>query len=96
MVEFDGDWRDKAACNTVDPELFFPTSETTRANRDQVKRAKVVCGLCRVTEQCLQYALETGQGFGIWGGLTESERKELKRRARQQKVVRELMSRSEH
>ena len=54
------DWRDKAACLTADPELFFPVGNTGPAV-DQIEKAKAVCARCTVTEICLQYALETGQ-----------------------------------
>ncbi|GMA89834.1 hypothetical protein GCM10025869_03630 [Homoserinibacter gongjuensis] len=74
------DWRDKAACLTVDPELFFPVGNTGPAV-DQIEKAKTVCGRCTVSEQCLQYALETNQDSGVWGGLSEDERRALKRRA---------------
>src|SRR6478752_4143578 len=74
------DWRDKAACLTVDPELFFPVGNTGPAV-DQIEKAKSVCARCNVTEICLQYALETGQDSGVWGGLSEDERRALKRRA---------------
>jgi WhiB family redox-sensing transcriptional regulator len=74
------DWRDKAACLTVDPELFFPVGNTGPAV-DQIEKAKSVCARCTVTEVCLQYALETGQDSGVWGGLSEDERRALKRRA---------------
>ncbi|GAA4187752.1 hypothetical protein GCM10022288_13040 [Gryllotalpicola kribbensis] len=74
------DWRDKAACLTADPELFFPVGNTGPAV-DQIEKAKQVCGRCPVTEVCLQYALETGQDSGVWGGLSEDERRALKRRA---------------
>ena len=74
------DWRDDAACRTVDPELFFPVGNTGPA-LDQIERAKAVCGRCPVTEQCLQYALETNQDSGVLGGLSEDERRALKRRA---------------
>lgn len=74
------DWRDKAACLTVDPELFFPVGNTGPAV-DQIDKAKSVCARCTVTEICLQYALETGQDSGVWGGLSEDERRALKRRA---------------
>jgi WhiB family redox-sensing transcriptional regulator len=74
------DWRDKAACLTADPELFFPVGNTGPAV-DQIDKAKAVCGRCTVTEICLQYALETGQDSGVWGGLSEDERRALKRRA---------------
>jgi WhiB family redox-sensing transcriptional regulator len=74
------DWRDKAACLTVDPELFFPVGNTGPAV-DQIDRAKAVCSHCPVTEYCLQYALDTNQDSGVWGGLSEDERRALKRRA---------------
>ncbi len=60
------DWRDKAACLTVDPELFFPVGNTGPAV-DQIEKAKTVCATCTVTEICLQYALETSQGLGRLG-----------------------------
>jgi WhiB family redox-sensing transcriptional regulator len=74
------DWRDSSACLTVDPELFFPVGNTGPAV-DQIEKAKAVCARCTVTEQCLQYALETSQDSGVWGGLSEDERRALKRRA---------------
>jgi WhiB family redox-sensing transcriptional regulator len=73
-------WRDDAACLTVDPELFFPVGKTGLA-LDQINEAKKVCARCSVTELCLQYALETSQDIGVWGGLSEDERRSLKRRA---------------
>lgn len=76
-----GDWRNHAACQTVDPELFFPVGKT-KPELEHVDRAKEVCGNCPVRSQCLQYALETNQDHGIWGGLTEDERRAMKRRAR--------------
>ena len=74
------DWRDKAACLKADPDLFFPAGNTGPAV-DQIEKAKTVCGQCAVTEMCLQYALETSQDYGVWGGLSEDERRALKRRA---------------
>jgi len=73
----EGDWRNRAACLNVDPELFFPVQSN---DRDTIDKAKAVCGRCVVSVVCLQYALETGQNSGIWGGLTEDERRALKRR----------------
>ena len=55
------------ACLTVDPELFFPVGNTGPAV-DQIDRAKSVCSHCPVTEYCLQYALDTNQDSGVWGG----------------------------
>ncbi|MCB1340268.1 MAG: WhiB family transcriptional regulator, partial [Pseudooceanicola sp.] len=63
-----------------DPELFFPVGNTGPAV-DQIEKAKAVCATCTVTEICLQYALESGQDSGVWGGLSEDERRALKRRA---------------
>lgn len=74
------DWRDRSACLTVDPELFFPVGNTGPAV-EQIDRAKTVCYSCPVTEHCLQYALDTNQDSGVWGGLSEDERRALKRRA---------------
>ncbi len=70
------DWRDKAACLTADPELFFPVGNTGPAV-DQIDKAKAVCARCSVTEMCLQYALETSQDSGVWGGLSEDERRDV-------------------
>ena len=73
------DWRAQSACLQVNPELFFPVGNTGPAV-DQIDKAKAVCARCSVTEVCLQYALETGQDSGVWGGLSEDERRALKRR----------------
>ena len=82
------DWRDKAACLTVDPELFFPIGNTGPAV-DQIEKAKTVCGRCTVSEQCLQYALETNQDSGVWGGTSEEERRQLRKQwvARQRRTA---------
>lgn len=74
------DWRERAACLQADPELFFPVGNTGPA-LEQIERAKAVCARCPVTEMCLQYAMDTGQDSGVWGGLSEDERRTLKRRA---------------
>jgi WhiB family redox-sensing transcriptional regulator len=75
------DWRDDAACLEVDPDLFFPDGDI-RSARAQVKRAKLICRGCPVTATCLNWALVSGQEAGIWGGLTEDERRRLLRRGR--------------
>lgn len=67
------DWRQEALCAETDPEAFFP--EKGGSTRD----AKRMCARCDVTEQCLAYALATGQRFGIWGGLSERERRKLEK-----------------
>jgi WhiB family redox-sensing transcriptional regulator len=73
------DWRDRSACLDEDPELFFPIGNTGPAIL-QIEEAKQVCRRCDVREQCLAWALEAGQDHGVWGGLSEDERRALKRR----------------
>ena len=75
------DWRDDAACRDADPELFFPDGDI-RSARAQVKTAKLICRGCPVSAACLNWALASGQQAGIWGGLTEDDRKRLARRGR--------------
>jgi WhiB family redox-sensing transcriptional regulator len=76
-VSPDADWRTRAACRREDPELFFPVGDTGPAAA-QIDVAKAVCGRCPVRDECLQWALETGQEAGVWGGLAERERAALK------------------
>ncbi len=73
------DWRHRAACLTEDPELFFPIGNTGPALQ-QIEEAKAVCHRCEVAAVCLKWALDTGQDAGVWGGLSEDERRSLKRR----------------
>jgi WhiB family transcriptional regulator, redox-sensing transcriptional regulator len=73
------DWRHHAACQDADPELFFPIGNTGPALL-QIDEAKKVCRRCAVLESCLQWALDSGQDAGVWGGLSEDERRALKRR----------------
>lgn len=73
------DWRHRAACRDVDPELFFPIGNTGPAIL-QIEEAKQVCKRCDVTDACLRWALESGQDAGVWGGMGEDERRALKRR----------------
>lgn len=74
------DWRAKAACRDKDPELFFPVGNTGAAYQ-QIEEAKSVCRTCKVIDACLKCALDTNQDYGVWGGLSEDERRALKRRA---------------
>src|SRR4030081_88518 len=73
------DWRHRAACRDEDPELFFPIGTSGPAVL-QVEQAKAVCRRCSVVDDCLQWALETGQDAGVWGGMSEEERRAVKRR----------------
>ncbi|TLS45815.1 WhiB family transcriptional regulator [Streptomyces montanus] len=74
------DWRHNAVCREEDPELFFPIGNTGPALL-QIEEAKSVCRRCPVMEHCLQWALESGEDSGVWGGLSEDERRAMKRRA---------------
>jgi WhiB family redox-sensing transcriptional regulator len=74
------EWRDRAACRDTTPELFFPIG-TTGGALDQIDAARRVCGQCPVTSECLEFALGTNQESGVWGGLTEEERRRLRKGA---------------
>ena len=74
------DWRHNAVCREEDPELFFPIGNTGPALL-QIEEAKAVCRRCPVMEQCARWALESGQDSGVWGGLSEADRRRIKRRA---------------
>jgi WhiB family transcriptional regulator, redox-sensing transcriptional regulator len=73
------DWRHEAACREVDPELFFPIGNSGPALL-QIEEAKQVCRRCSVMEECLRWAIDSGQDAGVWGGMSEDERRALKRR----------------
>ena len=80
-------WRDRAACLDEDPELFFPIGNTGLA-LVQVEEAKAVCRRCEVVDICLKWAVEFGQDAGVFGGLSEDQRRALKRRdARARRLV---------
>ncbi len=68
-------WQERALCAQTDPEAFFPEKGGS------TREAKKVCASCDVRSECLDYALENDERFGIWGGLSERERRKLKRRA---------------
>ncbi len=74
------DWRDRAACLDEDPDLFFPIGNTGPALL-QIEEAKSVCRTCPVMETCLAWAMKHGVDAGVWGGLSEDERRAMKRRA---------------
>ncbi len=74
------EWRHDAACRDSDPELFFPIGNTGPA-LIQIEQAKQVCRSCPVMSECLQWALDSGQEAGVWGGTSEDERRLMRRRA---------------
>ena len=79
LANADYEWRQHAICRDTDPELFFPVGTTGYA-LVQIDRAKQVCNECPVKDECLDYALETNQDSGIWGGTSEEERRSIRRR----------------
>jgi WhiB family redox-sensing transcriptional regulator len=66
-------WQERANCLGVDPDLFFPERGAS------TREAKGVCRGCEVQDECLEYALAHGEKFGIWGGLSERERRRVRR-----------------
>jgi WhiB family redox-sensing transcriptional regulator len=79
-AEPEPDWRDSSACIGLDLNLFFPISTVGAAAQAQIEEAKAVCAECPVQRACLTWALEVGPEFGIFGGYTEAERRQLRQR----------------
>jgi WhiB family redox-sensing transcriptional regulator len=75
------DWRFRAACRRLDPELFFPVG-TSGPALVQLADAKSVCQRCPVSIECRTWALETGQDAGVWGGMSAAELRAKRRRDR--------------
>ncbi len=73
------EWWSLAACQSADPDLFFPISASGPA-LGQVARAKAVCAGCQVRADCLRYALAADPLQGVWGGMSEEERRLLRQR----------------
>jgi WhiB family redox-sensing transcriptional regulator len=73
-------WQKHGACRDEDPDLFFPQGNTG-IFLAQIEEARQVCRRCPVMEACGNWALATGQDAGVWGGLSEEERRSMKRRA---------------
>jgi WhiB family transcriptional regulator, redox-sensing transcriptional regulator len=78
------EWVRRARCKDEDPDLFFPVG-TTGSSSLQTEMAKAICGLCEVRPECLEWALATGQDSGVWGGLSEDERRALRRARRRRR-----------
>lgn len=75
------DWQAKGLCRGVEPEVFFPISE------EDAWRAKEICAVCSVREQCLAFSLTNRERYGVWGGVTEKERLDMFRRGTAQRVL---------
>ena len=90
LAAADDSWRDHARCRDTDPELFFPVGTTGNALL-AIDYAKRVCGQCAVMQECLEFALDTNQDSGVWGGHSEEERRAIRRqRAAAQRAARQL------
>ena len=87
MIEYAAEWRAASACLTADPDLFFPVAAGTAASK-LVARALRICDGCPVKQQCLDYAMRSGEKDGIWGGTTPEERIRA-RRARNRRPARQ-------
>lgn len=74
-------WQDAGLCAQADPALFYPEQGESAA------AARRVCRACPVREQCLAYALETGQEWGVWGGTTERERQRVRAARRRDELA---------
>lgn len=66
-------WQDLANCRGADPDLFFPERGAS------TRTAKAICRECQVRPECLEFAITTGEKFGIWGGMSERERRRVRR-----------------
>lgn len=73
------EWRRTAACRDTDPDLFFPVG-TTGPAIEQIANAKAVCAQCDAQTACLEFAIATNQDSGIWGGTSEEERRQLRKK----------------
>ncbi|MEV1048692.1 WhiB family transcriptional regulator [Streptomyces sp. NPDC049916] len=78
-------WGTHAACRDEDPDLFFPVG-TTGPAIVQAEEAKAVCHRCPVMNECLDWALDSGQDHGVWGGTDENERRRIQRRAARRRL----------
>lgn len=83
------DWRDSAACRDEDPELFYPVGSTGPALL-QIAEAKAVCRRCPVLDECRAWALANREPYGVWGGLSEDERRVILHLGNQGRPVREV------
>jgi WhiB family transcriptional regulator, redox-sensing transcriptional regulator len=79
MTDYATEWRAAGACLSADPDLFFPIAVGGAAVR-QVTQAQRICAGCGVRQQCLEFAMQTGETYGIWGGTTPEERIRVRRR----------------
>jgi WhiB family transcriptional regulator, redox-sensing transcriptional regulator len=89
MTDYATEWRAASACLSADPELFFPIAEGAAAD-PETSTALRVCAGCAVRQQCLDFAMATGEAHGIWGGTTPDERIRARRRNTRRRRARSL------
>ena len=73
VFEVDLAWQDLANCRGANADLFFPERGAS------TRQAKSICRACTVQNDCLEFAIKNGEKFGIWGGLSERERRKIRR-----------------
>jgi WhiB family transcriptional regulator, redox-sensing transcriptional regulator len=71
-------WQEEASCRDLDPEMFFIEAHTAETRQDKAA-AIAVCNACPVAAECLAYALEHDERYGIWGGTSAADRRMMKR-----------------
>jgi len=81
LAEIDLEWRVDGKCNGVDPDLFFPK------RGESTSEAKKVCASCPVKSECLEFALATSEKYGIWGGKSERERRQIRKQRNEQRLT---------
>lgn len=72
-LDYDLSWQDNANCRGANADLFFPERGAS------TRTAKAICRECQVRVECLEFAVSTGEKFGIWGGMSERERRRIRR-----------------
>lgn len=83
VTRYAGDWQAAGACQSADPDIFFPLS-ASGASTPQISEARRICARCTVRRECLDFAMRNGEMHGIWGGTTPEDRV----RARRQEIAR--------
>jgi WhiB family redox-sensing transcriptional regulator len=71
------DWRDFAACRSEDPDTFFAEGKRSHG---QVREAQAICHSCPVRQQCGEYAIKAGESWGVWGGMSQQQLRQRRRR----------------
>lgn len=75
-------WQRSAACRTTRTKIFYPFD----SKEDEIQFAKSICDQCEVQQQCLDYAMSRREDNGVWGGLSEEERRDIRRKQRQRRL----------